>query len=272
MLEPHPSFPCSPPLAVPLTMASDFETGGLKRQFPPTRRSAVALLGSGDAAEAARAFATLVKAYTRPVYAHVRLRWNRSPADARDLTQGFFARAFEKRQLATYDREKATFRTYLKASLDHFVLECDRADKRDKRGGGAMRLSLDLDGAEELLSREGPRDANAAEQAFETEWTRTLFAAAVDALETRCKDEGKETYFALFKRYVLEPEIDGADDRRPSYAELAAEHSLSVTDVTNYLAWSRRTFRALVLEELRALTASDDEWRSEARALLGVEL
>jgi DNA-directed RNA polymerase specialized sigma24 family protein len=265
------SSACSSRRAVPLTMASDFESGGLERRFPPTRRSAVALLGSGDAAEVARAFETLVRAYMRPVYAHIRLRWNRSPADARDLTQGFFARAFEKRQLSTYDREKATFRTYLKAALDHFILESDRAERREKRGGAAVRLSLDFDVAEELLSREGPRDANAAEKAFETEWTRSLFAAAVDALEARCKEEGKETYFAAFKRYVLEPEIDGAEDGRPSYAELAVELSLSVTDVTNYLAWGRRTFRALVLEELRAVTASDEEWRSEARALLRID-
>lgn len=252
-------------------MASDFEAGGLDRRFPPTRRSAVALLGSTDAAEVARAFETLVRAYSRPVYAHIRLRWNRSSEDARDLTQDFFARAFEKRQFTTYDRAKATFRTYLKASLDHFVVERGRADRRDKRGGGVVHLSLDLDIAEELLSREGPRDANAAEKAFETEWIRSLFAAAVAALESRCKKEGKETYLAAFERYVLAPEMDGADDGRPSYAALAAELSLAVTDVTNYLAWARRTFRALVLEELRAITSSEEELRSEARALLGVD-
>lgn len=252
-------------------MASDFEAGGLERRFPPTRRSAVALLGSDDPAEVASAFESLVRAYSRPVYAHVRLRWNRSPEDARDLTQGFFARAFEKRQLTTYDPTKATFRTYLKASLDHFVLEHDRADKREKRGGGAVRLSLDFDIAEELLSREGPRDANEIEKAFDTEWTRSLFAAAVEALEKRCAEERKPTYFTLFERYVLVPELEGTEERRPSYAELAAELSLTVTDVTNYLAWARRAFRALVLEELRAITASEEEWRSEARALLGVD-
>jgi len=252
-------------------MMSDFESGGLERRFPPTRRSAVALLGSGDAGEVARAFEILVRAYSRPVYAHVRLRWNRTPADARDLAQAFFARAFEKRQLSTYDPGKATFRTYLKASLDHFVLEHDRSDRREKRGGGAVRLSLDFDVAEEQLAREGPRAANAAEQAFENEWMRNLFGAAVDTFRAHCVEEGKATYFTLFERYVLAPQLDGEEKARPSYAELADELSISVTDVTNRLAWARRTFRSIVLEELRSITTSDEEWRSEARALLGVD-
>ena len=47
---------------------------------------------------------------------------------------------------------------------------------------------------------------------------------------------------------------------------------LPVTQVTNHLAWARREFRRLILERLRELSASDAEFRSEARELLGVEL
>ena len=41
--------------------------------------------------------------------------------------------------------------------------------------------------------------------------------------------------------------------------------------MTNYLALARREFRRIVLEKLRELTATDDEFRREARALLGVD-
>jgi len=40
--------------------------------------------------------------------------------------------------------------------------------------------------------------------------------------------------------------------------------------VTNHLAFARRELRRLVLERLRAVCASDDEFRLEARELLGV--
>ena len=45
---------------------------------------------------------------------------------------------------------------------------------------------------------------------------------------------------------------------------------LSVTDVTNELAWARRAFREIVLDTLRGLCATDEEFRAEARDLLGV--
>lgn len=44
-----------------------------------------------------------------------------------------------------------------------------------------------------------------------------------------------------------------------------------MSDVTNYLAWTRREFRRLVLEALREITATEEEWRSEARAVLGID-
>ena len=47
-----------------------------------------------------------------------------------------------------------------------------------------------------------------------------------------------------------------------------AEGRLILADA---LALARREFRRIVLEKLRALTATDDEYRREARALLGVD-
>jgi DNA-directed RNA polymerase specialized sigma24 family protein len=252
-------------------MTSDFDLRGQAGQFPVTRRSALASIGSDDPVTAARAFELLVRGYWKPVYAHLRLRWARSPEDARDLTQEFFARALEKRQLTGFDPSKARFRTYLRGALDHFVLEADRAARRDKRGGALTRLSLDFDLVEAELARAGPRDATAIETCFETEWTRSLFGAALDAFEAQCRKDGKVPQLTVFRRYVIEPAVDShASDAKPSYASIGAELSLSITDVTNYLAWARRTFRELVLDQLRALTATEEEFKSEARAVLGI--
>jgi hypothetical protein len=53
---------------------------------------------------------------------------------------------------------------------------------------------------------------------------------------------------------------------------LARDTGLSVSDVTNELAWARRTFRAIVLDTLRTICATDEEFRAEARDLLGADL
>lgn len=65
--------------------------------FPSTRVSVVRSAGSDDREQRARAFDPLVAAYWKPVYKYLRVRWRAGEADAEDLTQGFFARALEKR-------------------------------------------------------------------------------------------------------------------------------------------------------------------------------
>jgi hypothetical protein len=69
----------------------------------------------------------------------------------------------------------------------------------------------------------------------------------------------------VFARY----DLDDAEPGRPSYAALAGELGLSITDVTNHLAAARREFRRISLELLRQMTGSEDEFRREARSLLG---
>jgi hypothetical protein len=64
--------------------------------------------------------------------------------------------------------------------------------------------------------------------------------------------------------------VDGPDaSPRPTYAGLAGELGIPVTQVTNFLALARREFRAIVLEQIRELSVDEVEFRDEARALLG---
>jgi hypothetical protein len=106
------------------------------------------------------------------------------------------------------------------------------------------------------------------EEYFRREWVRSLFGLAVEALHRRCAEAGKSVPFALFERY----DLDGPDaERGPSYAELAREMGIPETQVTNHLAWARREFRRLVLEALEEATGSEEEFRAEARQLLGID-
>ena len=89
-----------------------------------------------------------------------------------------------------------------------------------------------------------------------------MFAMALERLRQECEASGKAEHYALLDAYDLGPE-------RPPYAELARRSGISVTDVTNRLFRTRRELRRIVLEVLRELTGSEEEFREEARALLG---
>jgi RNA polymerase sigma factor (sigma-70 family) len=236
--------------------------------FPLTRRSVVQAAGSADPEVRHRGFEALVAAYWRPVYKYLRLKWGASREDAEDLTQGFFARALEKGFFDRFDPARARFRTYLRTCLDGYVANERKSSRRLKRGGGAEHVSLDFGAAEtELAGKRPPRDAD-MEAYFHREWVRSVFGLAVEALRRRCAETGKERSFALFERY----DLDGPDaPARPTYGELALELGLAETQVTNQLAWARREFRRLVLEALEEATGSEEEFRAEARQLLGVD-
>ena len=231
--------------------------------FPLTRHSVIAAAQSPDPQERERALEAVITAYWRPVYKYVRLRWRQEREDAEDFTQEFFARLLQKEFLDSYDSAKGRLRTFLRTCVDRQFMNQLRDGRRQKRGSAAVHLSLDFEGAEhELAAASG---VASPEEYFEREWVRNLFTLAVERLRAHCRTAGKMTRFALFERCDL-----GDADARPSYADLAAEFNLTVTDVTNHLAFVRREFRRSVLSQLRDMTGSEDEFQREAYSLLGV--
>ena len=235
--------------------------------FPETRWSAILAARSADPAERERAFERIAAAYWKPVYKYIRAKWNKSRDDAEDLTQEFFARVVEKDFLAAYQPEKARLRTFLRTCVDAMVQNQHRAAHAQKRGGEAVTLSLDFEMAEGELARSGLPSPERLDEFFEKEWVRNVFGLAVERLRQTCRERGKATQFQIFARYDLDE-----GDSKSSYGELAREFGIASTDVTNYLAWARREFRRITLDLLRDLTANEDEFRREARSLLGVEL
>lgn len=247
-------------------MDPDTKIGGVGGRFPATRASAVLGVRSKDPSERERALDTLVAAYWKPVYTHLRLRWRLDNEDAKDLTQGFFARALEQESLAGYEPSRGTFRTFLRVCVDRFASNEHVAGKRLKRGGGAEHLSLDFDAAELEVAALARDPARSPDEQFEREWARSLFALGLAELEQVENAAGRTLAIELFRRYDLE--ADGPE-RRPTYQQLAEELGITATQVTNHLHAIRQRLREILLERLRAITADEREFETEARALFG---
>jgi DNA-directed RNA polymerase specialized sigma24 family protein len=244
----------------------DFPAGG--DRFPATRRSVLEAVRSIDAEEREQALEVLCAAYWKPVYKYVRLGWSRTPDAAQDLTQGFFVELLERELLNKFDAKKSRLRTYLRLCVDSFVMNEDKAGRRQKRGGSIPHLALDFSAAEEELCAAVIDPAKIAsleslEEFFEKEWVRSLFALAVDELRELCIARERERTFRLFEAYDLQ------GNENISYEQLSNEYGIPLTDVTNALAWARREFRKIALERLRELCGSEEEFHREARAAFG---
>ncbi len=231
--------------------------------YPSTRGSVVEALCAGDSAQRNRALGTVVELYSKPLAAYLRGRFGCSPEDAEDLIQGFFTTALERSSLSKFDPRQASFRTFLRLLVDHHVSNHFTSMSRLKRGGDVS--VLDPAEAEDALARVATADPD-PEALLQREWRRSVFTMAVARLERDLQRDGRGAQYQVFAS------IDLADDpKRPSYRAVAQQLQLTETTVTNHLAAARRRFRTTVLEVLREVTATEAEFRAEARAALGFD-
>jgi DNA-directed RNA polymerase specialized sigma24 family protein len=237
-------------------------TDAAPRPFPETRDSLVQALRSTEADARTRAFGLVVRAYRAPVIALLTRRWSLEHADAEDLTHDFFSAAFEKQWLTRYESDRGKFRTFLRSCLFAFAASEHDRRRSQKRGGGARHEILHDDIAD------SGGDA-AMDALFEQEWIRSVLQLSLESLQEDAETSGHAVHVQLFKRY----DVEGSDlDVRPTYAALATEFGLPPTQVTNHLAWARKRFRQHVLNTVRGLTGSEDEFRAEVRTLLGIDV
>jgi RNA polymerase sigma factor (sigma-70 family) len=242
---------------------SAVKAGG--RRFATTRWSQVIAAGAEQTRDSRDALARLCELYWYPLYAYVR-RWGYDADQAQDLTQEFFARLLEKHYLRAADPARGRFRSFLLASLKHFL-----SNERDrvaavKRGGRTTVVPLEFENAEGRYSREPP-DNETPETIYERRWALTLLERTLARLRGEFDDAGKSAAFSRLEGYLT-----GEQETLP-YAELGAALGLSEGAVKVTVHRLRRRFGALLREEIAETVSDpaqvDDEVRELFRALKG---
>src|SRR5438128_5698526 len=170
------------------------DQGSENRSGPSTQNGSVAfttthwsvvLEAQGPTPAAEAALEKLCRTYWWPLYGFVR-RQGYTPEEAQDLTQGFFALLLERKDFESVRREKGRLRSYLLASLKHFMANERRDAMAFKRGGGRRLIPLEglrvqdyaeLDKAETL----------SADRLYDRRWALTV----LDRVFTRLRDESK---------------------------------------------------------------------------------
>jgi RNA polymerase sigma-70 factor (ECF subfamily) len=214
-----------------------------------------------EAPEAAAALESLCRAYWYPLYAYVR-REGHNPADAQDLTQGFFAGLLARNSLLRVAPEKGKFRSFLLAALRHFLSDQRDRARAVKRGGGAEVLSLDAQEAEERYRLE-PVDRLDAERIYERRWAMTLLEQALTRLRDENAAAGKTELFEQLRGFV-------AGDSDVSCGEVAVQLGLTESAVKSSLHRLRERYRELVREEIAHTVADPTEIEAEIRYLITV--
>jgi DNA-directed RNA polymerase specialized sigma24 family protein len=230
--------------------------------FATTHWSVVARSALTDVPEAADALAKLCEMYWPPVYSFVRRR-GYAPADAQDLTQTFFAFFLRTKAYARTDRLQGKFRSFLLASVKHFLADAWDRDQAIRRGGGCQFVSLDQETGEAFYDAASASDST-AERLFDVRWAKRLTAGALNSLREELRAEGKLKLFEQLKNFLTGGSV------LPSYDEASARTCLPRATVKTHVHRLRQRYREIVRREIGRTVSSPHEIDEELRYLCNV--
>lgn len=200
---------------------------------------------SGDSTEALE---RLCRSYWYPLYAFAR-RQGHNAHEAEDLTQGFFELFLTKHYLKDADREKGRFRSFLIASLKHFIANEWKKANRQKRGGLVRTISFDALTAEERYHHE-PAQNSSAELAFDRIWARAILDTVMQRLRGEFAAAGKADRFGELSALLFQEPPPG------EYARLAALWKVTESGVRSSVQRIRQRYAMLFRDEI-ASTLND---------------
>jgi RNA polymerase sigma factor (sigma-70 family) len=227
-----------------------------------TTHWSVVLAAQGESAEAQAALEKLCRTYWWPLYGFVR-REGYKPEEAQDLTQAFFARLLERKDLETVRQEKGRLRSYLLASLKNFLSKARYRELTVKRGEGRPLVSL-----EDLLARERtdqePADKLSADRIYERRWALTLLEQVLARLRAEYEAAGKLPLFDRLK------ELLAGESGQPSQAKIADEMQMTENAVKQAFHRLRYRYRQLLHEEIAHTVAAPGDVEDELRHFMAV--
>ncbi len=213
-----------------------------QEHFITTQWTAIVAAGADETSVSSVALEELCRSYWFPLYSHVR-RKGHSEDEAKDLTQEFFAVLLEKNYVGQANRDKGKFRSFLLASLNHFL--CNEWDKKKalKRGGDRTFLSLDDDSAEERFQLTHSSELSPEEE-FDKSWAIAVLEHAMIGLEKELLAAGKEETFAQLKPFLSTKPAKG------EYEQLAPKIGMTANAIGVAVKRLRERYRSLIRAEI----------------------
>ena len=220
------------------------------------------LEAQGESPVAQEALEKLCRTYWRPIYIFVRRR-GLLPAEAEDITQGFFAQLLERRSFSAVRKEKGRLRSYLLGALKYFLADEQRRASAIKRGKGQRLIQLEELQIDERNELE-PADPITAELIYERRWALTVLEQVLSRLKNEYQAAENAILFDSLKQLL--PDEPGS----PSQAQIAAQLGMTENGVRQAFYRFRQRYQSLLREEIAHTVATPGDIEDELRHLIAV--
>ncbi len=233
------------------------------REFVTTHWSLVRAVRPGEVSQtrAREALEELCRTYWYPLYAFVRGRGH-SATDAQDLTQAFFARIIETGGLASANRERGRFRSYLLGAMKHFLANEWHRGQTQKRGGHVRFIEWDALDPEARYAGTSQASED-PEHLFDREWALQTIAGALQTFRNEMEQASKSELFD-----ALKGSLTGQDDLPRD--QIAAQLGMSEGAVKVAIHRLRLRYRALLRAAIAETVSNEADLDDEMQYLIAV--
>lgn len=228
-------------------------------QFPTTRWTLILDLQNGSDSQRERALEELCQIYWYPIYGFVRQR-GKSPEEAQDLTQSFFARLLAGGGLDRADADKGRLRSYLLGAAKRFVITEWRKDTALKRGSNAVLIPIDHDFVESRFAEDCINGVS-PEKSFDRRWAQALLDGVAMTLKGEYEARGRAKHYEVLNDYLF------WNSGEPSYAEAGKTLKMSEPAIRQAVLRMRKRFGAILREQVSFTVERPEMVDQEVREL-----
>jgi len=223
--------------------------------FEETQWSVVLEAARTHAPGSQSALAHLLQSYWRPLYIYARQRGSEHH-DAQDAIQGFFLTLLENRALGRANPERGRFRTFLLTSLNNYLANEHRRERRIKRGGEFEFVPMNDATEFDVIDSSTPPEAE-----FDRQWGKALLDRALQLTENHYTRRGKEALFGGLRKFLT-----GAP-KMPGYQIVATQLGISESSAKVEVHRLRVQFRENLRQEVACTVTEPGEIDDELHYL-----
>lgn len=243
-------------------MAFDTEIGGSRRVFPSTQWTLIRSAKAQSEEELRNAMADLLTLYWKPIYVVLRSKGFDSE-ESKDITQDFILHILEK-DLQKLTRSRGKFRSYLRSALDNFLVNRAEYQGAQKRGGGALQLSLDYASSETSYNLQVTGKSFVANDVFDKEWAFGIYNRATQFLKEEIDKKYGDKVFKTLQEFF------SPAGNPISQEEAAKKLGMSDGQFRVFLHRARTQLKEFIRDQVRATVEDESEVQGEMEELLKI--
>lgn len=229
--------------------------------FQTTHWNLVVSSRQSDAELRQQSLSELCRDYWYPLFIYLR-RKGYTPDQAADYVQGFFLQLIDKSFLDAVEPEKGRFRWFLKSAIQRYIANEVKRQTAQKRGGGWVGWSLDVEDAERRYQLE-PDEGWTAEKLYDRRWAVSILGQALERLEAQQREKHR---LDLYRD--LQATLSGMPMTGQQYQEVADKHGMTTGAVKVAALRLRERYRQFLIELVRQTVTDPDIVDNELNELL----